>query len=102
MATIDDKIKAVKVDFDLQFPCWDKRFAVFEAELNSLKFHSGLKQDKTVSNCELTIIATNLALRPGKQPLDDAKDLISALGTELSSKVKITDVGRSPVIENCF
>jgi hypothetical protein len=91
-ATIDDKIKAVKVD--LQFACWDKRFADLEAELNSLKFISGLKQDKTVNNCELTVIATNLSLRPRKQPLDDAKDLISALGSDISSKVKITDASR--------
>lgn len=96
LATIDDKIKAVKVDLDLQFACWDKRFADLEAELNSLKSVSGLKQDKTVNNCELTVIATNLSLRPGKQPLDDTKDLISALGSDISSKVKITDASRCP------
>lgn len=86
----------MKVDFDLQFACWDKRFADLEAELNSLKFHSGLKQDKTVNNSEITIIGTNLALRTRKQPLDVAKDLISNLGTEILRKVKIsiTDEGR--------
>jgi hypothetical protein len=81
----------VKVDFDLQFACWDKRFADLEAELNLRKSISGLKQDKKANNCELAIIATYLSLHPGKQPLDDVNDLISALGSDISSKVKIND-----------
>lgn len=94
LSTIDDKIKAVKVDIDLQFAGLDKRIADLEIEMISLKSHNGLQQDKSVKNCDITIIGSNLRERPGKSPLDDANDLISALGTDISSSVKITDASR--------
>ena len=69
LSTIDDKIKAVKVDVDLQFAAIDRRIDVLENNMRSLSTLDGMDGtsgsfvNQSVSNDELTIIVSNLKLR---------------------------------------
>ena len=62
MSTIDDKIKAVKVDVDLQFASLDNRIYELERVMNSLSTEgmSMPLNDHTVNNCDVTVIVSNL------------------------------------------
>ena len=63
LSTIDDKIKAVKVDIDLQFAAMDRRIDDLEINMRSLSTLEGMSGsfvNQTVSNDELTIIVSNL------------------------------------------
>ena len=96
MSTIDDKIKAVKVDVDLQFASLDNRIYELERVMNSLSTE-GMPMplnDHTVNNCDVTVIVSNLRQRPGEIPLDAAKELVKALGDHVFDKTVITDAKR--------
>ena len=47
--TIDDKIRSVKVDMDLQFAGLERRIELFESEMSSLKNDAGFV-DNSVNN----------------------------------------------------
>ena len=93
--TIDDKIRSVKLDLDLQFAGLERRIELFEGELNSLKADSGFV-DNSVNNCDITVIATNVPVRHDRSLMETARALISALGTDVSDHSMITDVKRCP------
>ena len=93
--TIDDKIRSVKVDIDLQFASLERRIELFESEMSSLKADAGFV-DNSVNNCDITVIATNVHVRHDRPLMDTAKALISALGTDVSHRSMITDVKRCP------
>ena len=96
MSTIDDKIKAVKVDVDLQFTSLDNRIYELERVMNSLSTE-GMPMplnDHTVNNCDVTVIVSNLRQRPGEKPLDAAKELVKALGDHVFDNTVITDAKR--------
>ncbi len=50
LSTIDDKMKAVKVDVDLQFSALENRIQEFEVSMNSVSSGAGFPADKTVKN----------------------------------------------------
>ena len=112
LSTIDDKIKSVKVDIELQFAALEKRMDELEGEVNSLRSEHvlGPVVDNTVSNCEVTVIATNVPVSHDRPLLDTAKDLISALGDDVSRRSHITDVkrcidrntGKPPLLKKSF
>ena len=93
--TIDDKIRSVKVDMDLQFAGLERRIELFDSEMSSLKADAGF-MDNSVNNCDITVIATNVPLRHDRSLMDTAKALISALGTDILHRSMITDVKRCP------
>ena len=97
LSTIDDKIKAVKVDVDLQFAAIDRRIDDLEINmrsLSSLEGMSGSIVNQTVSNDELTIIVSNLKEANNEDPFRAARELTDALGEEISRYVKVTDACR--------
>ena len=94
MATIDDKIKAVKVDLDLEFASLDNRIVQLERALSSLSTDGMPLSDHTVNNCDVTVIVSNLRKRPSEIPLDVAKELVRALGDDIFCNTSITDVKR--------
>ena len=96
LSTIDDKIKSVKVDIDLQFAALEKRIGDLDGEMNSLRGENGLgvHNDTSVNNSDITVIATNVPVRHDRSLLDTAKALISALGDDVSRRTNITDVRR--------
>ena len=93
--TIDDKIRSMKVDIDLQFAALERRIDNIEGEMNSLKADSGFV-DNSVNNCDITVIATNVPVRHDRSLIDTAKELISALGRDISHRSMVTDVKRCP------
>ena len=95
LAKIDDKIKSVKVDMNLQLAGLERKIDDLETEMNSLRSEPGFV-DTSGNNCELTVIATNIPVRHDRPLLETAKALISALGEEVSRHAKITDVKRCP------
>ena len=99
LSTIDDKIKSIKVDMNLQFAGLERRIDDLESEMNSMRSESGAGLvDTSVNNSELhvTIIATNVPVLNDRPLLETARDLISALGDDVSSRSKITDMKRCP------
>ena len=110
MATIDDKIKAVKVDVDLEFASLDNRIVQLEGALSSLSTDGMPLSDHTVNNCDVTVIVSNLRKRPSEIPLDVAKELVRALGDDIFRNTNITDVkrcderahGKPPVLKIAF
>ena len=110
LATIDDKIKAVKVDVDLQFAALDNRIVQLENSMRELSLEGIRINDQTVNNCDVTVIVSNLRARPGEIPLETAKQLVSALGDDVSDQAKITDAkrcnerdhGKPPVLKIAF
>ena len=110
MATIDDKIKAVKVDVDLEFASLDNRIVQLERALSSLSIDGMPLSDHTVNNCDVTVIVSNLRKRPSDIPLDVAKELVRALGDDIFRNTNITDVkrcderahGKPPVLKIAF
>ena len=94
MATIDDKIKAVKVDVDLEFASLDNRIVQLERALSSLSTDGMLFSDHTVNNCDVTVIVSNLPKKPSEIPLEFAKELVRALGDDILCNANITDVKR--------
>ena len=110
MATIDDKIKAVKVDVDLEFASLDNRIVQLERALSSLSTDGMPLSDHTVNNCDVTVIVSNLRKRPSEIPLDVAKELVRALGDDIFCNTSITDVkrcderahGKPPVLKIAF
>ena len=95
LAKIDDKIKSVKVDMNLQLAGLERKIDDLETEMNSLRSEPGFV-DTSVNNCELTVIATNIPVRHDRPLLETAKALISALGEEVSRHATNTDVKRCP------
>ena len=82
---------------NLQFAGLERRIDDLESEMNSLRSESGAGLvDTSVNNSELTVIATNLPVRNDRPLLETARDLISALGDDVSSRSKTTDVKRCP------
>ena len=110
MATKDDKIKAVKVDVDLEFASLDNRIVQLERALSSLSTDGMPLSDHTVNNCDVTVIVSNLRKRPSEIPLDVAKELVRALGDDIFRNTNITDVkryderahGKPPVLKIAF
>lgn len=98
LSTIDDKIKSVKVDIDLQFAALERRIDDLEAEMNSLRDENGqgISADNSVNNSDITVIATNVPVSHDRSLLDTAKALISALGDDVSRRSRVTDVKRCP------
>ena len=94
LSTIDDKIKAVKVDVDLQFASLDNRIHELERAMNSFSTDGMPMSDHTVNNCDVTVIVSNLRQRPGEIPLQAAKELIRALGNDVFENTVITDAKR--------
>ena len=97
LSTIDDKIKGVKVDVDLQFAAIDKRIDDLENNMRSfatLEGMSGSFVNQSVSNDELTIIVSNLKEVNNEDPLSVARELTDALGEEVSRHVNVTDACR--------
>jgi hypothetical protein len=94
LSTIDDKIKAVKVDIELQFASLEKRICDLEIQFQSFKAIDCAPHDFTVNNCDITVIASNVPERQGKSALKYAQDLIDALGEEISTHVTIKDAKR--------
>ena len=97
LSTIDDKIKAVKVDTVLQFAAMDRRFDDLEINMRSLSTLEGMSGsfvNQTVSNDELTIIVSNLKEANNEDPLGIAREIIDALGEEIIRYVNVTDACR--------
>ena len=94
LSTKDDKIKAVKVDVDLQFASLDNRIHELERAMNSFSTDGMPMSDHTVNNCDVTVIVSNLRQRPGEIPLKAAKELIRALGNDVFENTVITDAKR--------
>ena len=89
LSTIDDKIKSLKVDMNLQFAGLERRIDDLESEMNSLRSESGAGLvDASVNNSELTVIATNVPVHNDRPLLETARALISALGDDVSSRSK--------------
>ena len=95
LAKIDDKIRSVKVDMNLQLAGLERKIDDLESEMNSLRSDPGFV-DTSVNNCELTVIATNIPVRHDRPLIDTAKALISALGEDIARRSRITDVKRCP------
>ena len=89
LSTIDDKIKAVKVDVDLQFAAIDRRIDDLEHNMKSFTPLDGMRDmnnpqnNQSVSNDELTVIVSNLWETRGEGPLVVAQSLLNALGEEV-------------------
>ena len=97
LSTIDDKIKSIKVDMNLQFAGLERGIDDLESEMNSLRSESGAGLvDTSMNNSELTVIATNVPVRHDRPLLETARAEISALGDDVSSRSLITDVKRCP------
>ena len=83
LSAIDDKIKAVKVDVDLQFAATDKRIDDLKNNMRSfamLEGMSGSFVNQSVSNDELTIIVSYLKEVNNEDPLRVARELTGATG----------------------
>ena len=65
LSTIDDKIKAVTVDVDLQFATLDNRIDMLEQDMSSLTANH---VNRTVQNNDVTVIVYNMPDIP-EQPL---------------------------------
>ena len=100
LSTIDDKIKAVKVDVDLQFAAIDRRIDDLENNMRSLSTLDGMGStsgsfvNQSVSNDELTIIVSNLKEVNNEDPLRVARDLTDALGEDITRNVNVSDACR--------
>ena len=77
LSTIDDKIKAVKVDVDLQFAVLDNRIDMLEQNMSSL---TATHVNQTVQNNEVTVIVYNMPDIPEQPLITQAQNLINALG----------------------
>ena len=95
LAKIDDKMRSVKVDMNLQLAGLERKIGDLESEMNSLRSDPGFV-DTSVNNCERTVIATNIPVRHDRPLIDTSKALISALGEDISRRSRITDVKRCP------
>lgn len=82
-AKIDDKIRSIKVDMNLQLAGLERNIDDLETEMNSLRSEPGFV-DMSVDNCEITVIATNIPVRHDRPLLETTKALVSALGEDIS------------------
>ena len=100
LSTIDDKIKAVKVDVDLQFAAIDRRIDELEHNMRSFTPLDGMRDmnnpqnNQSVSNDELTVLVSNLREARGEDPLVVAQSLLNALGEEVSNSITVIDAQR--------
>ena len=98
LSTIDDKIKAVKVDVDLQFAAIDRRIDELEHNMRSFTPLDGMRDmnNQSVYNDELTVIVSNLREARGEDPLVVAQSLLNVLGEEVSNSITVIDAQRLP------
>ncbi|KAK6180904.1 hypothetical protein SNE40_008869 [Patella caerulea] len=80
ISTIDDKIKAVKVDIDLSFCDIDDRIKTLENNMKTLA--NSTQPSSLTDDTNITILAYNLNQVQGQTDLIQAQKLVEALGAD--------------------